>query len=262
MSDYKDIIDALDILIEYPDLMEYIKTFNSPDGFMYTTETDIKRKECANRLDELLNTDGKHTGSSWGTMLRGVQSVLNGVKSREYMIYKNNEEQNIHYVHQEFMYQLKQEKVQKEQAKQEQAQKEQAKQEQAHQEQAEQEQAQQEQAKQEQAQEQHWQEQVEAQVQSQKDFEEQWQEQVEQWQVEQLEFKKRQAEQWQAQEEQKQVKQEQARQEQAQRQAEQKDFEEQHAKILADFELRVEKANKERAILYEAEYKLHINANC
>ena len=235
MSYYKDIIDALDILIEYPDLIEYIKTFNSPDGFMYTTETDIKRKECANRLDELLNTDGKHTGSSWGTMLRGVQSVLNGINSREYMIYKNNEEQN---VHQEFMYQLKQEKAQKEQAEQEQAEQEQAKQKQAKQEQAKQEQAKQEQAKQEQAkQEQHWQEQVEAQVQSQKDFEEQCQEQVEQWQAEQQNLAEQQ-EQWQAQ------------------------VNEQHAKNLAEFELRVEKANKERAILYEADYKLHINANC
>ena len=78
------ILNALDVLIEYPDLMEYIKTFDSPAGFMYTKETDPERREYVTRLDELLDAES-HSGSSWGSMLRGVQAVLNGVLTREYL---------------------------------------------------------------------------------------------------------------------------------------------------------------------------------
>ena len=174
---YKYIVNALDSLIEYPDLIEYIKTFDSPRGFMFTVETDINRKEFENRLSNLLDARGMHSGSSWAFMLRGVQSVLNGVNTREYFVEKMIEEERYY---EEYMIELKAKWAKAEQAKQEQAKQEQAKQEQAKQEQ---------------------------------------------------------------------TKQEQAKQD------------EEHAKMLAEFENNVEKAKKEQLILDEAEYKLKSTAN-
>jgi hypothetical protein len=86
------ILNALDVLIEYPDLMEYIKTFDSPAGFMWTKETDPERIDYVNRLDELLDAES-HSGGSWGSMLRGVQAVLNGVLTREYLEEQSVEEE-------------------------------------------------------------------------------------------------------------------------------------------------------------------------
>jgi hypothetical protein len=168
---YKDILNAVDILIEYPDLMEYVKTFDSPKGFMYTRETDINRVKREKLLSDLLDAKGTHSGASWGCMLRGVQSVLNGVNTREYFMVmeKMDEEEN--------------------------------------------------------------------------QYQEQKQAQADQMQAEQ-----KQAEQ--------QQKQAQAEQKQKQAQAEQKQADQKYAKNLAEFEIMVEKAKKERAILYEAEYKL------
>lgn len=86
---YSQIIESLDILVEYPELMEYIKHFDSPAGFMYTIETDTQRKAYEKRLGELLDSNCNHSGGSWGCMLRGVQAVLNGVWTREQVIEQN-----------------------------------------------------------------------------------------------------------------------------------------------------------------------------
>ena len=86
------ILKALDVLIEYPDLMEYIKTFDSPAGFMYTKETDPERREYVTRLDELLDAES-HSGGSWGSMMRGIQAVLNGIITVEYLEQEAAEEE-------------------------------------------------------------------------------------------------------------------------------------------------------------------------
>ena len=89
---YLQVLKALDVLVEYPDLMEYIKTFDSPAGFMYTKETDPERREYVTRLDELLDGDS-HSGGSWGCMMRGIQAVLNGFITLEYLEQEAAEEQ-------------------------------------------------------------------------------------------------------------------------------------------------------------------------
>ncbi len=89
---YLQVLKALDVLIEYPDLMEYIKTFDSPAGFMYTKETDPQRRDYVTRLDELLDGNS-HSGGSWGCMMRGIQAVLNGFVTLEYLEEQAAEEQ-------------------------------------------------------------------------------------------------------------------------------------------------------------------------
>ena len=81
----KKSLEALDILVEYPDISEYIKTFDGEGGFMYTIEKDATRKELNKRMGDLLD-DGFHSGSTWGLMLRNVQSVLNGTITKEKML--------------------------------------------------------------------------------------------------------------------------------------------------------------------------------
>ena len=81
-----DVIKALDLLVEYPHLQKYIKVFNGPHGFMYTTETETHERACKLQLDELLDPNGMHSGGSWGFMLRGIQAVLMGTWTREYLV--------------------------------------------------------------------------------------------------------------------------------------------------------------------------------
>lgn len=80
---YASIVNALDVLVEYPDLQEYIKNFDAPRGFMYTSETDPQRLACADRLEQLLDADGNHSGGSWGCLMRGLQAVFIGAVTRE-----------------------------------------------------------------------------------------------------------------------------------------------------------------------------------
>jgi hypothetical protein len=80
---YNCILKALDTLVEYPDIAAYIKDFNGPHGFMYT---DAQGCAVGNRLEEVLDPHGCHSGGSWGCLLRGVQAVLNGTVTRETII--------------------------------------------------------------------------------------------------------------------------------------------------------------------------------
>ena len=73
---------ALETLKEYPALIEYIKSFDGNDGFMYTVETTDERKELQRKMEKLLD-DGSHSGASWGWLMRTVQGVLNGVFTLE-----------------------------------------------------------------------------------------------------------------------------------------------------------------------------------
>ena len=79
----KQTIEALDTLVEYPELSEYIKSFEGDGGFMYTIETDETRKALSNKLGDVLDSNGMHSGASWGCMLRSVQAVLSGHITRE-----------------------------------------------------------------------------------------------------------------------------------------------------------------------------------
>lgn len=86
------ILNALDALVEYPDLQEYIKNFDNPCGFMFIVETNEHRKLLKKRLDALLDPNGMHSGGSWGSMLRGVQALLTGVWKREQLLKQIAEE--------------------------------------------------------------------------------------------------------------------------------------------------------------------------
>lgn len=80
------VLNALDVLVEYPELMAYIKDFDGPYGFMFTEGPYEKQ------LDALLDSNGMHSGGSWGCMLRGVQAVLTGVLTRADVVAKIAEE--------------------------------------------------------------------------------------------------------------------------------------------------------------------------
>lgn len=90
---YASIIKALDVLVEYPDLQEYIKDFNGEGGFMFTREIDQHRINCAARLEALLDADGNHSGGSWGSLLRSIQTVLTGHVTRDQILEKIDEEE-------------------------------------------------------------------------------------------------------------------------------------------------------------------------
>ena len=81
-------INALTLLKngEHTDIIEYIKTFNGERGFMYTLERDPKQIEISERMSELLNSHGNHSGASWGCMLRLIQAILLGKVSIEELI--------------------------------------------------------------------------------------------------------------------------------------------------------------------------------
>jgi len=81
------VLNALDVLVEYPELMAYIKDFDGPHGFMFTNGPYEKQ------LDALLDSNGTHSGGSWGCMLRGVQAVLKGQVTRAQVIEQMAEEE-------------------------------------------------------------------------------------------------------------------------------------------------------------------------
>ena len=79
---YTDVLNALDVLVEYPDLREYIiKGFNKPRTSSYEI-----------RLLDLLDVKNNHSGGSWCSMLSRIQEVLKGVLTREFIVEKANAE--------------------------------------------------------------------------------------------------------------------------------------------------------------------------
>jgi hypothetical protein len=72
------------MLQDYPNIKEYIKNFDGAGGFMYTTDIDPHyNAELEKQMSDILDARGTHSGSSWGCMLRGIQSVLKGTLTRE-----------------------------------------------------------------------------------------------------------------------------------------------------------------------------------
>jgi len=80
---YASIINALDVLVEYPELQAYIKNFDAPRGFMFTCETDPHRIAYEKQLEQLLDSNGMHSGGSWGCLMRSLQAVYTGAVTRE-----------------------------------------------------------------------------------------------------------------------------------------------------------------------------------
>ena len=92
---FSDVVQGLALLNNYPEIAEYIKTYNNDGGFMYGRETDPIRIELHNKMESLLD-DGHHSGSSWGWTLRRIQGVLNGTIPREELMkfYENEKKEN------------------------------------------------------------------------------------------------------------------------------------------------------------------------
>ena len=86
----QQVSNALDTLKEYPNVVNYIKSFDGEHGFMYTVETTDERKELQRKMEQLLD-DGMHSGASWGCLMRMVQGVLNGVFTLEELKIKEEE---------------------------------------------------------------------------------------------------------------------------------------------------------------------------
>jgi hypothetical protein len=80
------IISGLNMLEDYPNIKEYIKNFDGAGGFMYTTNIDPQyNAEIEKQMSDILDANGTHSGCSWGCMLRGIQSVLKGSVTREFI---------------------------------------------------------------------------------------------------------------------------------------------------------------------------------
>ncbi len=89
------VISGLDLLEDYPHIKEYIKNFAGAGGFMFTDNTDPHyNAEIEKQMNNILNADGMHSGNSWGCMMRGIQAVLNGTYTREFIEKKIVEQQN------------------------------------------------------------------------------------------------------------------------------------------------------------------------
>ena len=74
----KQILEALNILAAYPDIQEYIKSFDDPQDFM-KTETEPLRKNLEKRLADLLDPHGMYPCYLWVSLLSNVQAFLKGV---------------------------------------------------------------------------------------------------------------------------------------------------------------------------------------
>lgn len=109
MAGLNYVISGLDLLEDYPHIKEYIKNFDGAGGFMYTKNTDPHyNAEIEKQMNNILNAHGMHSGSSWGCMMRGIQAVLNGTYTREFIEQKIVENQ-IQY--NEYMRQLEMERA-------------------------------------------------------------------------------------------------------------------------------------------------------
>ncbi|NDH09832.1 MAG: hypothetical protein EBY16_09555 [Gammaproteobacteria bacterium] len=82
---YSSVLNAIDVLVEYPDLQKYIKEFNGHGGFMFNLnrETDPQGIAYKIQLEQLLDANGMHSGGSWGCLMRSLQAVYNGALTRE-----------------------------------------------------------------------------------------------------------------------------------------------------------------------------------
>ena len=82
---YSSVLNAMDVLVEYPELQEYIKEFNGYGGFMFNLNREIDPQRIAYeiRLEQLLDAKSMHSGGSWGCLMRSLQAVYKGALTRE-----------------------------------------------------------------------------------------------------------------------------------------------------------------------------------
>ena len=85
----KQLLEALDILAEYSDIQEYIKSFDDPQEFINTTNTNT---DMVKQIDNLLDPQGMYTGGMWVLLLRNIHKALKGVITREYILTQIAEE--------------------------------------------------------------------------------------------------------------------------------------------------------------------------
>ena len=67
-------------------LIDYIKNYNLDGGFMFGRTIDHDKQLLSKQLDDLLDVRGIHSGASWGTMMRTIQGVYNGIYTREQLM--------------------------------------------------------------------------------------------------------------------------------------------------------------------------------
>jgi hypothetical protein len=114
MAGLNYVISGLDLLRDYPEVKNYIKNYNGNRGFNFTGDSYSKYNPVIeNQMSDILDADHAHSGSSWGYMLQGIQAVLNGTITREFIEQKIVEQQT---QYNNYMTQLKleKEKIEKE----------------------------------------------------------------------------------------------------------------------------------------------------
>jgi hypothetical protein len=72
----QQIYHALAVLEKHTELKDYVKNFYGQHGFMFSVKTDPKSIQLERQLNDLLNENGYHSGSSWGCMLQTIKAIL------------------------------------------------------------------------------------------------------------------------------------------------------------------------------------------
>ena len=98
----KQLLEALDILSAHPDIQEYIKSFDDPQDFINTINTNTTTDTTNNntntntdmvkQIDNLLDPHGMYTGAMWVLLLSNIHKALKGVITREYILTQIAEE--------------------------------------------------------------------------------------------------------------------------------------------------------------------------
>ena len=98
----KQLLEALDILVKYSDIQEYIKSFDDPQEFINTINTNTTTDTTNNntnintdmvkQIDNLLDPHGMYTGGMWVLLIGNIHKALKGVITREYILNQIDEE--------------------------------------------------------------------------------------------------------------------------------------------------------------------------
>ena len=94
----KQLLEALDILAKYSDIQEYIKTFDNPQEFINTINTNTTNNnttintDMVKQIDNLLDPHGMYTGGMWVLFIGNIHKALKGIITREYILNQIEEE--------------------------------------------------------------------------------------------------------------------------------------------------------------------------
>ena len=94
----KQLLEALDILAKHSDIQEYIKSFDVPQEFINTINTNTTNNnttintDMVKQIDNLLDPHGIYTGGMWVLLLSNIHKALKGVIMREYILTQIAEE--------------------------------------------------------------------------------------------------------------------------------------------------------------------------